>query len=200
MTFRFNKTNKATTKRLTIDTNSSLVVEAEYVYSPNYDLRPDDTEINLLVIHGISLPPGEFSTKSEKYITNLFTNTLDPTEHPYFQEIYQLKVSCHCLIKRNGKLIQYVPFRYRAWHAGQSCFNGKENCNDFSIGIELEGTDDIAYTKEQYQVLLTLINAIRKIYRKIPLNNIVGHCHIAPNRKTDPGNSFDWEWVSNNFT
>ena len=196
MTFHF---NNEVTEYINIDQQSSLVVGGKYIYSPNYDLRPDNTEINLLVIHGISLPPGEFSSKSEEYITNLFTNKLDPNEHPYFQEIYQRKVSCHCLIKRDGRLIQYVPFKYRAWHAGVSYFNGRENCNDFSIGIELEGSDDIPYAEAQYQILLPLINAIRKIYPGITTSNIVGHCHIAPNRKTDPGNSFDWGRLAKNF-
>lgn len=182
-----------------IDRQSGLISGVEYIYSPNYDLRPDGTEITLLVLHGISLPPGEFSSKSHQYMTNLFTNTLDPNQHPYFEKIYQLEVSCHCLIKRDGRLIQYVPFNYRAWHAGTSCFNGRENCNDFSIGIELEGADDIPYTPAQYQVLLPLIKAIRHIYPKIIAKNIVGHCHIAPNRKTDPGNSFDWEFITKNL-
>lgn len=191
--------NKKTIQHLTIDPTTNLVVGATYVCSPNYDLRPDNTEIDLLVLHGISLPPGEFIAKSEQYLNNLFTNTLDPEEHPYFQEIYQLKVSCHCLIKRDGKLIQYVPFNYRAWHAGISYFNGKNNCNDFSIGIELEGSENLAYTKEQYKILLPLINLIRKTYPKITKDHIVGHCDIAPDRKTDPGSLFDWGWVAKNF-
>lgn len=191
--------NKKTIQHLTIAPTTNLVVGATYVCSPNYDLRPDNTEIDLLVLHGISLPPGEFIAKSEQYLNNLFTNTLDPEEHPYFQEIYQLKVSCHCLIKRDGKLIQYVPFNYRAWHAGISYFNGKNNCNDFSIGIELEGSENLAYTKAQYKILLPLINLIRKTYPKITKDHIVGHCDIAPDRKTDPGSLFDWGWVAKNF-
>lgn len=176
-----------------IDPERSIITEAKYIYSPNYDLRPDNVEIDLLVIHGISLPPGEFLDQSGEYITQLFTNKLEPDKHPYFKEIYQLKVSCHCFITRNGELIQYVPFKYRAWHAGESNFNGKSNCNDFSIGIELEGSDEQAYTTKQYHTLIPLIHTIRNVYKKITINNIVGHQHIAPNRKTDPGAYFDWQ-------
>ena len=176
-----------------IDPEQSIITSAKYIYSPNYDLRPNNTEIDLLVIHGISLPPGNFSKKSEQYITDLFTNKLNPNTHPYFKDIFQLKVSCHCLIRRNGKLLQYVPFKYRAWHAGKSYFNGKTDCNDFSIGIELEGTDDLPYTTKQYHILTNLIYAICRNYPKITLNNIVGHSHIAPDRKTDPGNHFNWK-------
>jgi N-acetyl-anhydromuramoyl-L-alanine amidase len=171
---------------------NSIINNAQYIHSPNYDLRPVNTEIDLLVIHGISLPPGEFSINSGKYITDLFTNKLNPNAHPYFKEIYELKVSCHCLIRRNGKLIQYVPFKYRAWHAGNSCFNGRTNCNDFSIGIELEGTDNTPYTEQQYKILSTVIKLICSVYKKITVDNIVGHSNIAPGRKTDPGDYFDW--------
>lgn len=191
--------NNQIINNLTIDPQTNLVIEAKYIPSPNYDLRPNDTEIDLLVIHGISLPPGEFTNQSAQYIIDLFTNNLDPSLHPYFKEIYQLKLSCHCFIKRDGQLIQYVPFNYRAWHAGQSYFNGRENCNDFSIGIELEGTDNIPYTEQQYQKLIALIRVIMKNYPKIIPKNIVGHCHIAPNRKTDPGDSFNWELIAKNF-
>jgi AmpD protein len=176
-----------------IDLEKSIVTNAKYICSPNYDLRPEGTEIDLLVIHGISLPPGKFSAASKQYITDLFTNQLDPNKHPYFKDVFQLKVSCHCFITRNGGIIQYVPFKYRAWHAGKSYFNDRTNCNDFSIGIELEGTDDLPYTNKQYKVLTNLIYAICNIYPKITLNNIVGHCHIAPDRKTDPGDHFNWE-------
>jgi N-acetyl-anhydromuramoyl-L-alanine amidase len=185
--------------RLTIDLNHHVVNQARFVPSPNYDLRPHNTEIDLLVIHCISLPPGEFNNQSEQYITDLFLNKLDPNIHPYFKEIYQLKLSCHSLINRKGSLIQYVPFNFRAWHAGVSYFNGKEKCNDFSIGIELEGIDHIPYTKEQYQTLIALIKLILKHYPKITPTNIVGHCHIAPSRKTDPGDLFDWELIRNNL-
>jgi AmpD protein len=176
-----------------IDLEKSIVTNAKYICSPNYDLRPEGTEIDLLVIHGISLPPGKFSAASKQYITDLFTNQLDPNKHPYFKDIFQLKVSCHCFITRNGGIIQYVPFKYRAWHAGKSYFNDRTNCNDFSIGIELEGTDDLPYTTKQYKILTNLIYAICNIYPKITPNNIVGHCHIAPDRKTDPGDHFNWK-------
>ncbi len=180
---------------LTIDPNRSLIIQAECINSPNYDLRPENTKINLLVIHGISLPPGEFLPRSEKYIKDLFSNQLDPNIHPYFKTIADLKVSCHCLIMRSGKLLQFVPFKYRAWHAGKSDFKGRENCNDFSIGIELEGSDDMPYTNIQYQVLKSVINAIQTVYPLIKSNRIVGHSDIAPNRKTDPGKYFNWDWI-----
>lgn len=181
---------------LTIDPKTSIINGAKYIHSPNYDKRPTGIEVDLLVIHGISLPPGNFNKKSINYITDLFTNNLDPKQHPYFKEIYQLKVSCHCLIRRNGQLIQYVPFKYRAWHAGVSHFNNKDNCNDFSIGIELEGTDYLPYTDRQYKTLIPLIRSIRNVYQKISINNIVGHSDIAPGRKKDPGQYFNWQILS----
>lgn len=180
---------------LTIDPKTSIINGAKYIYSPNYDQRPKGVEVDLLVIHGISLPPGNFNKKSIGYITDLFTNNLDPNQHSYFKEIYQLRVSCHCLIARNGKLIQYVPFKYRAWHAGVSNFNERDNCNDFSIGIELEGTDYLPYTDRQYKTLIPLIKTIRNAYPKIS-NNIVGHSDIAPGRKQDPGQYFNWQILS----
>lgn len=186
-----------TRSHFNIDPDTSIITNAKYICSPNYDVRPPGTEVDLLVIHGISLPPGKFNKKSLTYITDLFTNQLDPSLHPYFTEIFQLKVSCHCLINRAGILIQYVPFKYRAWHAGVSCFNGRTNCNDFSIGIELEGSDDLPYTNKQYKTLSALINDICRIYKKITLNNIVGHSDIASDRKTDPGNYFDWQKLQN---
>ena len=158
--------------------------------SPNCDARPAD--ISLLVVHGISLPPGEFGGP---WIDALFTNTLDPNEHEYFQQIHSLRVSSHILIRRDGELVQYVPFDKRAWHAGESKFGGKTCCNDFSVGIELEGTDDIAYTDSQYQQLAKLIMALQKAYPAITAERIVGHCDIAPGRKTDPGSAFDWPYL-----
>lgn len=180
---------------LNVDINRSLIIEAEHIHSPNYDLRPPDTEIDMLVIHGISLPPGEFSPKSESYIKDLFTNRLDISIHPFFRTIADIKVSSHCLITRTGKLLQFVPFRYRAWHAGISYFEGKDNCNDFSIGIELEGTDDTPYTNIQYMVLQKLIKAIRTLYPKIIPDRVVGHNQISPDRKTDPGKYFNWHLI-----
>jgi AmpD protein len=160
----------------------------EYQYSSHCDLRPEHSVTKLLVVHNISLPPGEFSGN---FITDLFMGNLDANAHPYFQEIYQLRVSAHCLIRRDGHIIQYVPFNKRAWHAGISNYQGDEKCNDFSIGIELEGTDYLAYTEEQYQQLAAVTKSLLNEYPEIQ-GNIVGHCDIAPGRKTDPGQSFDW--------
>ena len=162
--------------------------------SPNFDERPDPTDISLLVIHCISLPPGEFGNP---YIDQLFCNLLNPDDHPYFQEIHQLTVSAHLLIKRDGSCVQFVPFDKRAWHAGKSSFEGRERCNDFSIGIELEGTESIAYTEEQYVQLAAVTHTLLKTYPKLSRQRITGHCDIAPGRKTDPGASFDWHRVCN---
>jgi len=161
--------------------------------SPNCDPRPAGEDISLLVIHNISLPPGEYGAC---HIDALFHNTLDPKVHPYFMEIASLKVSAHILIDRCGQLTQYVPFHLRAWHAGVSVHDGKERCNDFSIGIELEGCDDQPYEDKQYQTLRRLTEVLLVEYPVLSRDNvadhIVGHCHIAPERKTDPGSAFDW--------
>lgn len=164
---------------------------AEKVPSPHYDQREHcaNEQIRLLVIHNISLPPREFGGP---YITDLFLGQLDPKAHPAFEEIYQLRVSAHCLIRRDGEVIQYVSFNNRAWHAGVSSYLGQSKCNDFSIGIELEGADDIPYTDQQYQQLSELARALKVQYPEIG-ENIVGHCDIAPERKTDPGKAFDWD-------
>ena len=140
------------------------------------------------MVHNISLPPGEFGGP---WIDALFTGTIDPTAHPFFADIAHLRVSAHCLIRRDGEIVQYVPFDKRAWHAGVSSYHGRERCNDFSIGIELEGTDTLAYTDAQYQQLAAVTRALIKIYPAIA-ENITGHCDIAPERKTDPGPAFDW--------
>ena len=158
--------------------------------SPNYDARPDENDISLIVIHCISLPPGEFSTP---YIDQLFANQLSPDHHPYFKEMYQLKVSSHLLISRDGVISQYVPFNQRAWHAGQSEYQGRKQCNDFSIGIELEGTESIRYTEQQYTQLARVINMLLQHYPSLSPDRITGHSDIAPLRKTDPGDSFDWQ-------
>ena len=160
--------------------------------SPNYDQRPDPTDISLLVIHCISLPPGEFGNP---YINQLFCNFLNPDDHAYFKEIHQLTVSAHLLIKRDGSCVQYVPFDKRAWHAGKSSYEGRERCNDFSIGIELEGTESIAYTEAQYVQLAAVIDTLLTTYPKLSKQRITGHCDIAPGRKTDPGASFDWQRI-----
>lgn len=158
--------------------------------SPNCDARPEHAEIDLLVIHGISLPPGQFGGS---YIDQLFTNSLDENEHEYFREIRGLRVSAHVLIDRQGRLTQYVPFSRRAWHAGASCFGDRAGCNDFSIGIELEGCDDEPYEPIQYECLAAVVSALREHWPGISRDRIVGHCHIAPERKTDPGPAFDWD-------
>jgi len=153
--------------------------------SINYNDRPNG-EISLVVIHNISLPPGEFNNP---YIEQFFTNQLDFNAHPYFKTIQDLQVSAHLLIKRDGSIIQFIPFDKCAWHAGESSFNGKHNCNDFSIGIELEGTDNLNYEAVQYQSLKTTLKHLKNYYS---VQNIVGHSDIAPGRKTDPGEAFNW--------
>ncbi|MGR9012217.1 MAG: 1,6-anhydro-N-acetylmuramyl-L-alanine amidase AmpD [Gammaproteobacteria bacterium] len=158
--------------------------------SQNFDERPEPEDISLLVIHCISLPPGEFGND---YIDQLFCNQLDPGEHPYFKDIYQFKVSAHLLIKRDGSCVQYVPFDKRAWHAGKSVYEGRERCNDFSIGIELEGTEFVTYTDQQYTQLAIIIQALLENYPKLSTQRLIGHSDIAPGRKTDPGASFDWQ-------
>ena len=172
-----------------IDIQTGLVAQARQVSSPNWDERPENAIPELLVIHGISLPPGDFGGP---WIDQLFTNSLPPDAHPYFAEIGHMKVSSHLLIRRNGELVQYVPLNKRAWHAGQSCFKGRECCNDFSIGVELEGTDELPYAEEQYQVLNQLVAALLSAYPSLTADSIVGHSDIAPGRKTDPGVAFDW--------
>ena len=154
--------------------------------SPNHDARPRGTEITLLVVHAISLPPGEFGGDA---IERLFTNRLDPAAHPYFRDIAGLRVSSHFLIRRDGELVQFVPLKRRAWHAGVSSWRGRERCNDFSIGVELEGTDDGPFTDRQYVRLAGLIASLKK---KLPLRDIAAHSDLAPGRKTDPGRGFDW--------
>ena len=154
------------------------------------DERPDELDVSLLVIHNISLPPGEFGGDD---IANLFTGNLDAKKHPFFAEIDGLRVSAHCVIYRDGRIEQFVPFHKRAWHAGVSSFQGRPRCNDFSIGIELEGTDNEPFTIIQYQRLAELTLFIQQYYPRITLGRIVGHCDIAPGRKTDPGFAFNWQ-------
>ena len=173
-----------------LDDKAQWLGNVRRIPSPNYDERPEGIDICLLVIHGISLPPGEFGSSC---IEQLFCNTLDPDAHPYFQQIKDLKVSAHLLIDRKGEVIQFVPFHRRAWHAGRSEFSGRENCNDFSIGIELEGADDVPYETVQYGVLAQVIKALQQVWPQLSDANIRGHCHISPGRKTDPGPAFDWD-------
>ncbi len=156
--------------------------------SPNFNARPSD-EISLLVIHNISLPPGQFGTGK---VQEFFQNQLDVTEHPYFAGIIDLKVSAHFLIERDGAVTQFVSCLDRAWHAGVSSFEGRDTCNDFSLGIELEGTDDQPYTDAQYQALTDLTRQLQAAYPAITGPRICGHCDVAPGRKTDPGPAFDW--------
>lgn len=158
--------------------------------SPNCNPRPDDVEIDLLVIHNISLPPGVFRGDA---IEAFFQNRLDPSAHPYFSEIADLQVSAHLLIRRDGLAQQFVALDQRAWHAGVSCFHGREQCNDFSVGIELEGTDEQSFEIAQYQTLCQLTRQIQSLFPAISDDRIVGHSDIAPGRKTDPGPHFDWQ-------
>jgi len=169
--------------------NKGWLVGVRQVPSPHFDCRPDDETPSLLVVHNISLPPGEFGGP---WIDALFTGTLDPDAHPFFADIVHLRVSAHCLIRRDGEIVQYVPFDKRAWHAGVSVYKGRERCNDFSIGIELEGTDYLPYTDVQYQQLAKVTRVLIGLYPSIA-SNMTGHSDIAPVRKTDPGPAFDWE-------
>lgn len=177
------------TKTFTLN-NKFCLNEAEYIESPNHDERPCDSEIELLVIHGISLPPDEYGGG---FVQQLFTNQLDSSAHPYFQEIKDLHVSAHLFINRRGEVIQFVPFNKRAWHAGKSYFQGREVCNDFSIGIELEGSDNVPYTDEQYKILAAITTCLQQAWPILKQENIKGHSDIAPGRKTDPGEAFDWQ-------
>jgi len=170
----------------TIDKDGWLT-GARRVLSPNCDERPTVTPISLIVVHAISLPPGQFGGRG---IEQLFTNSLDPEEHPYYREIRALRVSSHFLVRRDGEVIQFSACSSRAWHAGVSTWQGRERCNDFSIGIELEGCDEQDFEAEQYDVLAKLIAILRRSY---PITDIVGHADIAPGRKTDPGPHFEWQ-------
>ncbi len=168
--------------------------QATWCPSPNFNDRPDESDISLLVVHNISLPPGEFGGP---YIQDLFCNTLDCKADPSFDSLEGLKVSAHLLIRRDGEILQFVPFNKRAWHAGVSEFQGRENCNDFSIGIELEGTDHTPYEPVQYRVLADVTQALLAHYQNMNVERIAGHCDIAPGRKTDPGAAFDWSAFKN---
>ncbi|HVY54045.1 MAG TPA: 1,6-anhydro-N-acetylmuramyl-L-alanine amidase AmpD [Gammaproteobacteria bacterium] len=172
--------------------NQGLLQGAPHQASPHFDDRPANTLIDMIVIHGISLPPGEFG---QNMVSPFFCGILDCSLHPYFETIKDLKVSAHLFISRQGEITQFVPFLKRAWHAGQSTFAGQTQCNNFSIGIELEGTDEIPYEEPQYQTLAKIIPLLIQAYPAITPERIVGHSDIAPGRKTDPGPAFNWDYL-----
>jgi AmpD protein len=172
---------------------NGLLTGIPYRSSPNQDLRPSSDDISSIVIHNISLPPGEFGGG---WIDDLFLNRLNPSAHPYFKKIADLRVSAHLLIRRDGEIIQYVPFHHRAWHAGVSCWEGRESCNDYTIGVELEGCDQQNFEQHQYLALVEVIQCLSRTYPKLSPKTIIGHQHIAPDRKTDPGPFFDWQHLS----
>jgi AmpD protein len=173
-----------------LDQRTGLIQPAQFIESPNQDARPAGTDVDLIVVHNISLPPNQFTGSA---VIDFFLNRLDPQADPYFATIEHLRVSSHFFIRRDGSVIQFVPLHQRAWHAGMSMFDGRTACNDFSIGIELEGADEVPYTKEQYNQLVYLCITLIRHYTKITLDRIVGHSDIAPGRKTDPGSAFDWQ-------
>lgn len=175
---------------LVIHRPTGLLVGARQVLSPYHDARPADAGLDLLVLHGISLPPGEFGGP---WIEQLFNGHLPRDRHPYFEEIHGRRVSAHVLVRRDGEIVQFVPFQQRAWHAGVSEYQGRAACNDFSIGIEFEGTDEESYEAAQYAAGAALISALLSVYPSLDAGRIVGHSDIAPGRKTDPGDSFDWQ-------
>jgi AmpD protein len=174
---------------MNLQTTTAWHPGASVVPSPNFDQRPEGVSIDLIVIHSISLPPGQYGGKG---IEQLFTNQLNADEHPYYAQIAGLRVSSHFLIKRDGALVQFVPVAQRAWHAGVSNWQGRERCNDFSIGIELEGDDGTPFEPAQYQTLQALLKSLVGLW---PIKAITSHAHIAPVRKTDPGPYFDWNWL-----
>jgi AmpD protein len=177
---------------LQVDLGSGLMRGAGLVASPNRDLRPAGVEADLIVVHGISLPPGEFGGP---WIDRLFTNTLPADAHPYFAKIGPMRVSSHLVVRRDGALTQYVKFTERAWHAGKSLYEGREACNDFSIGVELEGADTVPYEEAQYAALADAVAALCAAYPRLSPDRLVGHSDVAPGRKTDPGPAFDWPYA-----
>ena len=179
-----------TRTEIDVDTATGLLADARQVLSPNCDDRPNGCQPDLIIIHGISLPPGEFGGP---YIDQFFTNCLAQDEHEYFSEIVGLRVSAHLVIRRDGELVQYVSVHRRAWHAGESCFERRHACNDYSVGIELEGVDDEHYEDTQYSKLAALVAALLKAYPSLSSQRIVGHSDVSSGRKTDPGPAFDWE-------
>jgi N-acetyl-anhydromuramoyl-L-alanine amidase len=174
---------------LQVDLESGLMRGVRQIASPNRDARPAGVEADLIVVHGISLPPGEFGGP---WIDRLFTNSLPVDVHPYFAEVGSLRVSSHLVVARDGTVTQYVGFAERAWHAGKSNYRGREACNDFSVGVELEGTDTLPYEATQYVALAEVVAALCAAYPRLSPDALVGHSDIAPGRKTDPGPAFDW--------
>jgi AmpD protein len=175
-----------------VDVSTGLLVGVKQVLSPYFDERPAGTVTDLIVLHGISLPPGEFGGP---WVARLFTGNLPANAHPSFVERASLRVSAHLLIRRDGEVVQFVSFNHRSWHAGRSSWQGREACNDYSIGIECEGADDVPYESAQYATLRTLLPMLLEAYSRITPDRIVGHSDVAPGRKTDPGASFDWRQV-----
>jgi AmpD protein len=185
----FSRGGSGTVRAVQVDTETGWMRGVRHRPSPNFDARPSPSEIDLIVVHGISLPPGEFGGP---WIDELFAGTLPGAAHPYFAEIAGLRVSSHLCIRRDGAVTQYVSFLDRAWHAGRSVYEGREACNDFSIGIELEGTDTVPYEPAQYRALADCVAALKPAYPRLSAARLVGHSDVAPGRKTDPGPSFDW--------
>jgi AmpD protein len=173
-----------------VDLSTGLMRGVRQIASPNHDSRPAGVEADLIVVHGISLPPGEFGGP---WIERLFTNTLPAEVHPYFAEVCSRRVSSHLVIERDGAMTQYVKFTDRAWHAGKSCYQAREACNDFSVGIELEGTDTVPYEAAQYAALADAVASLCSAYPRLSPDRLTGHSDIAPGRKTDPGPVFDWQ-------
>jgi AmpD protein len=178
--------------KLKINTATGLLSSAQYLSSPHFNQRPESIAVDMIVVHGISLPAGVFGAG---HIEPFFCGHLDENAHPDFANLKDMKVSAHLLIDRQGRITQFVPFHLRAWHAGESAFAGRLGCNDFSIGIELEGTDDLPYEIAQYEQLAKVIHVLKSAYPNITRERIVGHSDIAPGRKTDPGLSFDWRYL-----
>lgn len=174
---------------MAVSQDRDWLLGAQYVPTPNHDARPDPQDVSLLVIHAISLPPERFSGDA---VARLFTNRLDPAEHPYFEGLAGVRVSAHLFLRRRGELIQFVPFTQRAWHAGASHWQGRDRCNDFSIGIELEGSDQRPFTRAQMRRLRRVVAALQDAFPAITRERVVGHSDIAPGRKTDPGPYFEW--------
>ena len=175
-----------------VDSATGLLIGIKQVLCPFFDERPAGVEPDLIVLHGISLPPGEFGGP---WVSRLFTGSLPPVAHPFFAEVAALRVSAHLFLRRDGEIVQFVSFRHRAWHAGRSSWQGREACNDYSIGIECEGSDDVSYADAQYAALRELLPKLLAAYPAITPDRIVGHSDVAPGRKTDPGPSFDWSRV-----